>query len=165
MEDNMNQLKKLFEPFKIGKLELPNRAVFLAVGTGYAVDGMAGDRQKNFISERARGGVGLSIVGVLSPLKSLPTPTTLGAGDDRYIPRLRDMVEAVHAYEAKIAAQISPSYHFARDASTPAEPAGPSEHIIPVLKQKASITMQQQQRKRYGLNLCQHQRQDHEWQS
>jgi len=133
----MNQLKNLFEPLKIGKMELKNRVVFLAVSTGYGEEGMVNDRYKDFVLERAKGGVGLIISGALSPIKSLLSPTRLGIEDDRYIPRLHNLVQAIHTYGSKIAAQITPTYFFARDAGTPPEPVGPSEHTIIALKQGA----------------------------
>jgi len=111
--------------------------VFLGVQTNYGEGGMISDRYNNFILERAKGGAGLIIVGLLSPIKSLPSPATHGIEDGRYIPRLRDMVDAVHSYNAKIAGQISPSYYFAKDASTSPELVGPSEHINVVVNQTA----------------------------
>jgi len=133
----VNQGRMLCEPLKVGGFELKNRMVFLAVGTQDGEDGTVSERQKNFIVERAKGGVGLIIFGALFPVKCLPLPTMLGIGDDRFIPRLRDLVESVHRYQTKIAAQICPSYYFGRDANSPAEPAGPSEHIITLLKKPA----------------------------
>ena len=32
---NMPEFRKLFEPIKLGKMELKNRLVMLAIGTGY----------------------------------------------------------------------------------------------------------------------------------
>ena len=131
----MGRTNMLFEPIKIGTMELKNRIVSLAVGTGYGDNGIVTGRHKNFIVEQARGGTGLIINGALFPGKALPSPVLLGIGDDRYIPPLRDMVEAVHGFEAKIAGQITSAYHFARDANSPAEVAGPSEIIHTALKQ------------------------------
>ncbi|HXY73786.1 MAG TPA: FAD-dependent oxidoreductase, partial [Dehalococcoidales bacterium] len=133
----MSPFKRLFSPIKTKNIELKNRIVFLAIGTDQADDGMVTDTYHNFVVERAKGGAGLIISGCLSPFKSLGNPTLLGIGDDRYTPRLHDLVHAVHQYGAKIAGQIQPMYHFAKDASMPAEPAGPSEHIIPMIKQRA----------------------------
>ena len=55
-ECNMNKLTKLFEPLKIGNIEIRNRMVFLALGTVYGAGGLVNDQYKNFILERARGG-------------------------------------------------------------------------------------------------------------
>ena len=45
----MTQLVHLFAPIKVGNVELKNRMVMLAIGTGYPEsDGTAGDRLVNF---------------------------------------------------------------------------------------------------------------------
>ncbi|HXX59384.1 MAG TPA: FAD-dependent oxidoreductase [Dehalococcoidales bacterium] len=133
----MIPLTRLFSPIRVKNIELKNRIVFLAIGTDQAQDGMVTDTYHNFVVERAKGGAGLIISGCLSPFKSIHDQTLLGIGDDRYIPRLRELVRAVHQYESKIAGQIQPMYHFAKDANSVAEPVGPSEQIIPLLKQTA----------------------------
>jgi len=104
----LSPFKRLFSPIKIKNVELKNRIVFLAIGTDQADDGMVTDTYHNFVVERAKGGAGLIISGCLSPFKSLANPTLLGIGDDRYIPRLRDLGHVVHQYGAKIAGQIQP---------------------------------------------------------
>ena len=56
----MAKLKKLFQPIKVGRMELKNRLVMLAMGLGYTTgEGTPGARLENFLAERAKGGVGL----------------------------------------------------------------------------------------------------------
>ena len=57
----MAEFKKLFEPIKVGKMELKNRLVMLEIGTGYVKEGKMTPQYRDFIVERAKGGVGLVI--------------------------------------------------------------------------------------------------------
>ena len=58
----MAELKNLFNPIKIGEMELKNRLVMLPVTTGYGEDDeTVGDRFVDYFTERAKGGVGLII--------------------------------------------------------------------------------------------------------
>ncbi len=63
----------------------------------------------DYYRERAKGGVGLIIVGstrVFPPGHAFYTPASLNIGDDRYIPGHCDLVHAVHSYGAKVAIQF-----------------------------------------------------------
>jgi 2,4-dienoyl-CoA reductase (NADPH2) len=105
----MTQFTHLFEPIKIGNIELKNRMVMLAIGTGYPEpDGTVGDRLVNFYIERARGGVGLIITPFI-PF-DMASPVIPGLYDDRFIPGARRLTDAVHAYGAKIAPQLLGQY-------------------------------------------------------
>lgn len=66
----MTELRNLFQPGKIGEVEIRNRLVMLPLTTGYnELDGTVGDRMINFFAERAKGGVVLIII-PFSPLRS-----------------------------------------------------------------------------------------------
>jgi len=63
----------------------------------------------DYYRERAKGGVGLIIVGstrVFPPGHIFHTPASLNISDDRYIPGHCDLVEAIHAYGARAAIQF-----------------------------------------------------------
>jgi len=105
----MTQFTHLFEPIKVGNVELKNRMVMLAIGTGYPEpDGTVGDRLLNFYIERARGGVGL-VVAPFIPF-DMAIPFIPGLYDDRFIPSARRLTDAVHAYGTKIAPQFLGQY-------------------------------------------------------
>jgi len=75
-----SRFKKLCQPSRIGQMELRNRMVMAPMGTNFAAeDGHATERTRNYYEERAKGGVGLIIVGVgplVCPLSSvLPRPS------------------------------------------------------------------------------------------
>jgi len=105
----MPQFTHLFDPIKVGNVQLKNRMVMLAIGTGYPEpDGTVGDRFINFCVERAKGGVGL-IITPFAPF-DMAIPVIPGLYDDRFIPGARRLTDAVHAYGTKIAPQFLGQY-------------------------------------------------------
>ncbi|MDY6916851.1 MAG: FAD-dependent oxidoreductase [Chloroflexota bacterium] len=106
----MKQLTRLFEPIRIGDVDIRNRIVMAPFGGGggYAENGMMTDRAKAFHVERARGGAGLILTGLLCPIpEGAIRPQALTLHSDEFIPGLRDMNDAIHAEGAKIGVQIS----------------------------------------------------------
>ena len=129
----MAVLKKLFEPLKVGNIELRNRIVMLGMGLGFGERFRPNDRLIAFFGERAAGGVGLIIVGSLFPadfdevaFTYTPAGLSLGIWDDSFIPKLKVLTEDVHKHGAKIAAQLSLNYEWRADRSHPLEVVGPS---------------------------------------
>ena len=56
--------RHLLAPGRIGKLELRNRMIMTAMGTMLAEPGgFCGDRLRAYYAERARGGIGLIVMG------------------------------------------------------------------------------------------------------
>ncbi|MCK4362139.1 MAG: FAD-dependent oxidoreductase, partial [Dehalococcoidia bacterium] len=97
------------EPGRIGKMELKNRIVQSAMGTSLEQeDGFVDDRIKDFYEERAKGGVGLIVMGIgaIDHPDGKVLPGQLGLSDDKFIPGLREMAEAVHRHGAKLAIQL-----------------------------------------------------------
>ena len=53
----MAQLKRLFEPIRIGNMEAKNRLLMISMATGYGGEGgRPTERLKKFLVERAEGG-------------------------------------------------------------------------------------------------------------
>jgi 2,4-dienoyl-CoA reductase (NADPH2) len=125
----MTQFQRLFEPVKIGNVELKNRIVMLC---GNASGG--GKNRIPHFAERAAGGTGLLIIGGMATWD-------LGAAETRYLARTTDMDEAsglwdfslysdeiipwlrqfttaMHNNGAKVAAQILMTYEWKRDWKT-----------------------------------------------
>ena len=99
---------KLFEPIRIGPLELKNRMVMAPMATHYADEsGAVTERLKNYYAERARGGVGLIIIesGYIHPL-GRGGRKRLGLHDDQLIPGLKELVDLVHTEGARICSQL-----------------------------------------------------------
>ncbi|MCD6298305.1 MAG: NADH:flavin oxidoreductase, partial [Deltaproteobacteria bacterium] len=96
----------LFSPIKINTMELKNRIVMTAMHLGYTPKGEATDRLIDFYSMRARGGVGLIVVGGCSIDEYGSMSSMIGIHDDRYIPGLKRLTSAVQTGGSKIAAQL-----------------------------------------------------------
>jgi 2,4-dienoyl-CoA reductase (NADPH2) len=102
--------RHLLAPGRIGDLELRNRIIMCPMGDALAEpDGTVSDRQLAYYGARARGGVGMVIMGSVSA--SYPhgcyDPRQTGASDDRFVPGLTRMAAEVHRHGARIAAQIT----------------------------------------------------------
>jgi 2,4-dienoyl-CoA reductase (NADPH2) len=110
------ELAPLLEPFELGTVVLKNRLVQSAMYSRYATsEGEVSERHLAYMVERARGGVGL----ITLENTCVDWETGRGSGapiridEDRFVPGLNDLVEAVHAAGAKIAAQL---YHAGRQS-------------------------------------------------
>ncbi len=98
------QFKKLFEPGQIGKMEVKNRICMAPMGTRYATDaGFVTGRQIDYYAERAKGGVGLII---LEATYIHPYPGRMLISDEKFIPGLMRLTDAIHEAGAKVAVEI-----------------------------------------------------------
>ena len=102
-------MSALFSPMKIGEVELSNR--FINSATYEAMANETGEVSDELIKryERlAKGGVGLCISGMMYVHASgRGYKNQTGIHDDRRIPGLRKLVDAVHQAGGKIAFQIA----------------------------------------------------------
>ena len=99
----------LFQPLKIGAIEVRNRILSSAHQTGLAEDGVPGERYVAYQRERARGGVALIITGATPVHESslVHSRDFLRNVDDRIIPGYRRFADAVHAEGARAFAQLA----------------------------------------------------------
>lgn len=104
----------LFEPIKIGKVEIKNRYVMAPMGPLGLGDCEGGwnDRGIDYYTRRARGGIGLIITGVTFSDTEVEKPSFPNTPNSTYNPvqfvrTSREMTERVHAYGAKIFLQMS----------------------------------------------------------
>ncbi|MFC2020158.1 NADH:flavin oxidoreductase, partial [Chloroflexota bacterium] len=104
----MSRLARLFESGRIGNMELKNRLVMAATATtGGDDEGNPTDKMINFYVARAKGGVGFIVTGGVGISSEVSTEKSgLNAFDDKFIPGLKKLVEAVHGYGARFAAQL-----------------------------------------------------------
>jgi len=104
---------RMFEPAFLGPLAVKNRLIMAPMGTLMASEvGGVTQKQIDYYAERAKGGVGTIIVEITSvdyPLGG----TGLTFHDNGYIGGHSELVEAVHAYGAKIICQLA---HVGRQA-------------------------------------------------
>lgn len=107
-EVRLMKLVKLFEPGRIGGMDLKNRLVLAPMGTYSAdADGYITQTTIDFYEARARGGVGLIITQSTTILPEARGPGMSWLHDDRFIPGLSRLADAVHRHGAKIAIQLA----------------------------------------------------------
>lgn len=103
----------LSSPAHWGKLELRNRMFMPPMGTHTAAsDGTLTKSGFDYLLERARGGCGLLITESM-PVQStydIDTGSVVSLSDDKHIAPLAELVTAVHAEGALIAANLTPGF-------------------------------------------------------
>lgn len=102
--------EKLFTPFKIGKMEVKNRLVMSPMGTNSALaNGRKTDNEIDYFIERAKGGVGMIIMGC-QPLNEKIAQGSMEGYMDSFtvLPSLTSVCDGVHRYGAKIVCQLTP---------------------------------------------------------
>jgi 2,4-dienoyl-CoA reductase-like NADH-dependent reductase (Old Yellow Enzyme family)/thioredoxin reductase len=103
------RVSALLQPFRLGTLELPNRIVMAPHTTAFTSDAAANlptDRHVAYYRERARGGVGLIITEGLHVHSTSFQAREIDASRDDAIPRLAEIVAAVHDEGARLIGQI-----------------------------------------------------------
>ena len=98
----------LQSPVAIGDLALKNRIVMAPMVTRTATaEGAVTDRTIAHYALRARGGMGMIVVeAVLIDTSHGPLAGHLALDDDRFIPGLLDLTEAVHRAGPRVAVQV-----------------------------------------------------------
>ncbi len=100
-------LHHLFTPIRVGSLEVKNRVVLAPLDVGlHGPNGEVTDRYIDFLVDRARGETGLLITEFTSVVPEKRVITT-SVWDDRFIPGLSRISEAVHAAGAPVFMQIA----------------------------------------------------------
>ncbi len=116
----------LFSPAQIGTLQLRNRLVMTPMHLGYSPKGVVNDQLIEFYRARARGGVGLIIVGGCGIDRIGNAYGMTQLDDDSQIPGLRQLVDAVHSEGAKIVPQLYQAGRYAHSALTGQPSVAPS---------------------------------------
>ncbi|MBI2869032.1 MAG: FAD-dependent oxidoreductase [Chloroflexi bacterium] len=100
---------KLFEPCKIGTLEIANRIVMPPMTTNFPKDGYATDCMIDYYEERAAGGAGMIVVedAIVESPRGHHIMEPLLIDDDKYLPRLRRLARTIQAAGSKAALNIS----------------------------------------------------------
>ncbi|MCR1898793.1 FAD-dependent oxidoreductase [Irregularibacter muris] len=108
-----NHYSALFSPIKIGSMEVKNRIAMMAMGVfsprlmgpngAYTKDGA------DYYIERAKGGTGLIVTGLL-PVSWFPKgkgPGDQGEGFNKYVEQQKYLADGVHKYGSKVVVQIT----------------------------------------------------------
>lgn len=99
------ELRKMFEPIRIGNVQLKNRVMFPPMTTGYEnADGLPSEKCIAFYEELAQGEVGYIVLGDVAPVPTM-TPTPKLFNDD-LISGFRPLADAVHRHGACLGMQI-----------------------------------------------------------
>lgn len=100
----------LFKKGQIGNLTIKNRIVMPPMARQFqGINGEVSQKTIHYFTERAKGGVGLIIIGstrVFPPGHKFFTPASLNLSDPRYIPGHCDLVQSLHAHGAKVSIQF-----------------------------------------------------------
>ncbi len=101
--------QSLFTPFSIGKMEVKNRLVMSPMGTNSShIDGRKDAQEIDYFIERAKGGVGMIIMGCQPLTKELAQGSLEGTLDSySVLPPLTSVCDSVHRYGTKIVCQVS----------------------------------------------------------
>jgi len=124
---------KLFEPITINHLTIKNRIVMPAMAIVYTDNYSFSNRFKVFYRERARGGVGLMIIGPVAIDRVGSTPFMPGLFDDKYVGPIREFTDELHKdIDAKIGIQLMQMGRFASSSYTGVPPIAPSAIPSPI---------------------------------
>ncbi len=119
MGDRLHPYHRLFSPFTVNRLTLPNRIVMGPMGNLSMAEpsGRPSEQMIAYFEARARGGAGLLISGLV-PVSPATDPSVLQPGGAAWFPRIdgsravlagwRDLVEAVHAFGSRFFIQLTP---------------------------------------------------------
>jgi len=104
----MTAFHHLLSPIKLGKVEIRNRIVLTGHGTGMPKDGRPNEQMIAYYEQRAKGEVGLIMLGSQQVHPSSPGITGLLCNyDDTIIPGLRAVSDAVHLHGTRIFGYLS----------------------------------------------------------
>ena len=124
----MGKYKKLFEKIKIKNTEMKNRLIMAPMATRFAsFNGEVTERLIRYYEERAKGGVGL-ITTEASAIsrEGIGWENNLSAYNDRYVPGLKKLTEALHQHGTKVALEIFHTGSKAPAATIGQQPIAPS---------------------------------------
>jgi len=99
---------RLFEPFKLGRLELPNRIVMLPHGTSMVSEGGITDEDIAYYEARARSRPAMMITGaaIVHPTSAIRSRKLVEPYNEAVLEGLKRRVEVVQAHGVKVLGQI-----------------------------------------------------------
>jgi len=142
----MSRFTKLFEPIKVGQVELKNRIICLAMGTGIRIQDAEFSHELISFYETLVGGGAAAVFVPMVPIYSGADFNVIfpGAYEDRLIASMRGMAKAIHTHDAKAGAQLFiMDDQYARRKGAPAEIVGPSAVAKPRGKPCRELTIEE----------------------
>jgi len=121
-------MERMFQPYRLGNIELPNRFVFPPIKTGYGdLGGSITERQIDFYRRIATNGPGLMI---LEPVAVSPEgrehPRQMGIHLPESVRQIRKIVEAIHGQGRLAALHLNHAGAAANPKVTQTPPRAPS---------------------------------------
>jgi 2-enoate reductase len=108
-----SKFRRIFEPIKIGEVEIKNRIAMAPMGIGglLNLDGSPGPRALDYYLERARGGVGLIITSVFKVENEVePFRGVMQLVSRQALAPFAELAEAVHSLGTKIFVQLTAGF-------------------------------------------------------
>ncbi len=103
----MPDFSALFQPGKIGHLEIENRIVMPAMASQLPEpDGRLSERLLDYYRARAKGGAGLIIPAYAAVSDDCPLMFNMALYDDSWIEDWRKLVDTIHEYGVKVGIQL-----------------------------------------------------------
>ncbi len=99
----------LLTPFALKHLLLRNRVVSTSHEPAYAEDGLPKLRYQLYHEEKAKGGIGLTMIGGSANV-AIDSPSAFGqlyVGDDTIVPYFRQLADRVHSHGAAVMTQLT----------------------------------------------------------
>ncbi|HHV65457.1 MAG TPA: FAD-dependent oxidoreductase [Peptococcaceae bacterium] len=124
----------VLKPGKIGTLELKNRFIMPAMGSGHGdLDGRVTPKLIEYYKARAKGGFGL-IIGEFACVseEGKAVPGQLMITSDDYLPAFKQLTDSIHQAGGKIALQIHHAGRETNSAVTGRQPVAPSPIPCPI---------------------------------
>ncbi len=131
---NNTHFPRLFQPGRIGSMEIKNRVVMPPMGTNMATaDGEVTEDIVAHYRERARGGTGLIIVETtcVDAPAGKTTAFQLAASDDRFIPGLGRLADDIHRHGSRAVLQLQHGGRGTKQSITGVQPVAPSAVPMP----------------------------------
>ena len=142
-----SQFKNLLSPGRIGGMPLRNRIVMAPMGTNLGnAEGFTTEQMKRYYEERAKGGAGLITVEIAAVdyPRGAGMVNQLGISDDKFMPGLSELAEALQRHGAKAAIQLHHAGKIAtNDMAAGLEPISPSVIPIPLDAVLKDLTMEE----------------------
>ncbi|MFC1970567.1 hypothetical protein ACFLV0_01325 [Chloroflexota bacterium] len=107
------EFKKLFEPIKIGSVEIKNRIAMSPMNVHYSQNGYVTEQDICFNAARAKGGAGLIITGATLPSKRAADQQDMMIHyiyKATHVTGMADLTETIHHFGAKVFVQFSPGF-------------------------------------------------------
>lgn len=132
----MVELVHLFQPGRIGTMQLKNRVIMAPMATMYGnADGTISERLCRYYEERAKSEVGLIIVEniAIAPEGKIHPREPRIYGDE-FIPGLKRLADCIHRYDIKVALQLRHAGRQTTPEGAGVQPVAPSPIPCPMRK-------------------------------